>query len=163
MAAGSESNADASLSLRAAKSASRAVGYSGTPLWKKLGVREEQLTWRLRMPANVSKEIARGGVEPKLLKTPQAGLQMAHLFVTQKSELAEHLSRLRGVMAQNGTVWVSWPKRAVAKNVAKIETDIAEDAVRKTALPLGFVDIKVCAVDAIWSGLKLVIRKRERK
>jgi hypothetical protein len=139
------------------------AGYSGTPLWKKLGVKDGQLTWRLKMPASVAEEIAAGGVAPKLMKTPKAGLEMAHVFVTEKRELAEHLNWLRGVLAQDGTVWVSWPKKTVPKNVAKIETDITEDAVREVCLPLGFVDVKVCAVDAVWSGLKLVIRKSERK
>lgn len=134
------------------------AGYSGTPLWKKLGVRDGQLTWRLRMPASVATEIAAGGVAPKLVKTPKAGLEMAHLFVTQKRELAEHLDWLRGQLAQDGTVWVSWPKKA-----SGVATDITEDTVREVCLPMGFVDVKVCAVDAVWSGLKLVIRKSERK
>jgi hypothetical protein len=102
-------------------------------------------------------------MEPKFVKTPAAGLEMAHVFVTRKKELAEHLEKLRGVLAQDGTIWVSWPKKTVPKSVAKVETDITEDGVREVALPLGLVDIKVCAVDAVWSGLKLVIRKSERK
>ena len=118
--------------------------------------------WSADVAAEDAEE-CRGGncawaVEPKLLKTPKAGLEMAHLFVTQKRELAEHLNFLRGVMAQDGTVWVSWPKKA-----SGVSTDITEDTVREVCLPLGFVDVKVCAVDAVWSGLKLVIRKSERK
>ena len=139
------------------------AGYSGTPLWKKLGVKDNQLTWRLKMPASVAEEIALSGAQPKLVKTPKADLEMAHVFVTRKRELAEHLEWLRGVLAQDGVVWVSWPKKTVPKDVAKIETDITEDGVREAALPLGFVDVKVCAIDAVWSGLKLVIRKSERK
>ncbi|HVT98259.1 MAG TPA: hypothetical protein VHE33_12195 [Acidobacteriaceae bacterium] len=140
------------------KAAPPSAGYSGTPLWKKLGVKDGQLTWRLQMPASVAEEIAAGGVAPKLVKAPKAGLEMAHLFVTGKRELAEHLDWLRGVLAQDGTVWVSWPKKA-----SGVATDITEDAVREVGLPIGFVDIKVCAVNAVWSGLKLVIRKTERK
>jgi hypothetical protein len=139
------------------------AGYSGTPLGKKLGVKDGQQTWQWRMPASVAEEIAREGMEPKFVKTPAAGLEMAHVFVTRKKELAEHLEKLRGVLAQDGTIWVSWPKKTVPKSVAKVETDITEDGVREVALPLGLVDIKVCAVDAVWSGLKLVIRKSERK
>jgi hypothetical protein len=71
--------------------------------------------------------------------------------------LAEAMGRLRPLLAPNGMVWVSWPKKA-----AKVPTDITEDVIRRLALPLGFVDVKVCAVDAIWSGLKLVIRLSER-
>ena len=83
---------------------------------------------------------------------------MAHAFVTRKTELARELSRLRGLLAQDGTIWVSWPKKA-----SGVTTDVTEDTVREIALPLGLVDIKVCAVDATWSGLKLVIRKSERR
>lgn len=139
------------------------AGYSGTPLWKKLGVKDGQLTWRLKMPASVAEEIARCTAEPKFLKAPAPGLDMAHLFVTKKQELGRELERLRGLLAQDGVIWVSWPKKTVAKGVTPIATDITEDTVREVCLPLGFVDVKVCAVDAVWSGLKLVIRKTERK
>jgi hypothetical protein len=138
------------------------AGYSGTPLWKKLGVRDGQTTWRVNMPESVADEIAAGGVAPALVARPRAGLQMAHLFVTRRAELAMHLEKLRGLLAQDGTVWVSWPKKTVPKGVTAIPSDITEDVVRAEALPLGFVDIKVCAVDAVWSGLKLVIRRSER-
>ncbi|HEV7704935.1 MAG TPA: DUF3052 domain-containing protein [Gemmatimonadaceae bacterium] len=134
------------------------AGYSGTPLAKKLGVKDEQRTWRHAMPASVAEEIARDGAEPTLLKSRRAsGIDMAHIFVTRRAELALLLSRLRGQLAQDGMLWVSWPKKS-----AKVETDITEDTIRKEALPLGFVDVKVCAVDDTWSGLKLVIRKSER-
>ncbi len=73
--------------------------------------------------------------------------------MTKKQELGRELERLRGLLAQDGVVWVSWPKK-----VAAVATDITEDTVRQMCLPLGFVDVKVCAVDAVWSGLKLVIR-----
>lgn len=142
----------------AAKAAPASAGYSGTPLRKKLGVKDGQVTWRLKMPASVAEEIAQGGVAPKLVKTPKAGVEMAHLFVTQREELGRELEWLRGVLAQDGTVWVSWPKKA-----SGVATDITEDMVREVCLPMGFVDVKVCAVDAVWSGLKLVIRKSERK
>jgi hypothetical protein len=138
------------------------AGYSGTPLWKKLGVKDGQTTWRVGMPESVAEEIAAGGVTPALVAKPKAGLAMAHLFVTRRVELARHLEKLRGLLAPDGVVWVSWPKKTVPKGVTAIASDITEDAVRAEALPLGFVDIKVCAVDAVWSGLKLVIRKSER-
>jgi hypothetical protein len=96
----------------AAKTAPVSVGYSGTPLWKKLGVRDDQVTWRLKMPASVVEEIARGAAEPKFVTAPEAGLDMAHLFVTKKKELGRELARLRGLLAQDGVVWVSWPKKA---------------------------------------------------
>jgi hypothetical protein len=106
----------------------------------------------------VAEEIAEGGAVPRLEKASRAGVEMAHIFVTRKTELARELSRLRGLLAQDGTIWVSWPKKA-----SGVTTDVTEDTVREIALPLGLVDIKVCAVDATWSGLKLVIRKSERR
>jgi len=148
---------------RAANSGvSAPAGYSGTPLAKKLGVKDGQRTWRYRMPASVAEAIRACGLRPMLLRAPSAGLEMAHLFVTTRRELAERLPHLRRLLAPDGVVWVSWPKKTAPKGVTAIASDVTEDAVRAEALPLGFVDIKVCAVDAVWSGLKLVIRKSER-
>jgi hypothetical protein len=126
-------------------------------LAKKLGVKDGQLTWRSKMPASVAAEIASCGVLPELVKPPRAGLAMAHVFVTKKVELAELLSRLRDLLALDGVIWISWPKKA-----SGVATDVTEDVIREICLPMGLVDIKVCAVDAVWSGLKLVIRKSER-
>jgi len=80
-----------------------------------------------------------------------------HLFVKRRASLAKQLAALRGRLEPSGFVWVSWPKKA-----SKVETDVTEDTVREVALPLGFVDIKVCAVSDVWSGLKLVVRKSAR-
>jgi hypothetical protein len=144
--------------VRATAAVRQPAGYSGTPLAKKLGAKDGQRTWRFKMPASVAEEIAEGGAVPRLEKASRAGVEMAHIFVTRKTELARELSRLRGLLAQDGTIWVSWPKKA-----SGVTTDVTEDTVREIALPLGLVDIKVCAVDATWSGLKLVIRKSERR
>jgi hypothetical protein len=141
----------------AGSAAGKSAGYSGTPLWKKLGVREGQPTWRSKIPESVAAEIALGGVRPAVIRSPAAGLEMAHVFVTRRPELAEHLARLRPLLAPAGVVWVSWPKKA-----SGMATDITEDVVRAECLPLGLVDVKVCAVDGTWSGLKLVVRKSER-
>jgi len=84
--------------------------------------------------------------------------RFVHVFATSRAELARRLKALRTSIAQDGVVWVSWPKKS-----AKVETDITEDVIRAVALPLEFVDVKVCAVDETWSGLKLVIRKEARK
>lgn len=129
-------------------------GYSGTPLGKKLGVKDGQRTWRLNMPDSVAAEIE---ATPLLLAAPEAGLEMAHVFTTRRAELEAELTRLRSLIDPAGIVWVSWPKKA-----SKVETDITEDVIRSVALPMGFVDVKVCAVDAVWSGLKLMIRKELR-
>lgn len=133
------------------------TGYAGTPLAKKLGVKDGQRTWRLAMPPSVAAEIAAEGVKPMLLGKPAASLEMAHIFVSQRSDLAKELARLRKLLAPAGIFWVSWPKQT-----SGVATDIIEDTVREEALPLGLVDVKVCAVDETWSGLKLVIRKSER-
>lgn len=133
------------------------AGYSGTPLRKKLGVTPGQSTWRLAMPDAIADEID-GDTPPLLVDAPIAGLESAHLFTVDRAELAEMLALLRPILAAKGMLWVSWPKKA-----SKVPTDITEDVIRELALPMGFVDVKVCAVDAIWSGLKLVIRVSERR
>lgn len=143
--------------MQAAAAAGQSAGYSGTPLWKKLGMKDGQKTWRSKMPASVAAEIAQSGLRPVLVRTPAAGIEMAHVFVTRRAELAEHLARLRPLLAPAGVIWVSWPKKT-----SGMATDVTEDVVRAECLPLGLVDIKVCAVDATWSGLKLVVRKSER-
>jgi len=133
------------------------VGYSGTPLAKKLGVKDGQRTWRFNMPTSVTEEIEQSGVRPALLDTVETGLQMAHIFVTRRSDLIEMLFKIRQALEPSGAIWVSWPKKS-----ANFLTKVNEDVVRAEAFPLGLVDIKVCAVDQVWSGLKLVIRKSER-
>lgn len=133
------------------------TGYSETPLAKKLGIKTGQRTWHHNMPVSIAEEIEQDGCVPSLLRMPKHGLEMAHIFVTRRAELAEQLARLRTMLAPEGVLWVSWPKKA-----AKVETYLTDNVVRDEAFPFGFVDIKVCAVDVIWSGLKLVIRKSER-
>lgn len=85
-------------------------------------------------------------------------IDIVHMFCTQKSQLIQALRTCLGQLKPNGAIWVSWPKKA-----SKVATDISEDTIRAIALPMGLVDIKVCAIDEVWSGLKLVIRKENRK
>ncbi|PZN97162.1 MAG: hypothetical protein DCF31_01565 [Alphaproteobacteria bacterium] len=132
------------------------TGYSGTPLRRKLGVTPDQTTWRLAMPDAIATEID-ADAPPILLPAPVPGLMSAHVFATERAVMADALARLRQLLAPTGMVWLSWPKRA-----SKVPTDITEDVIRAVALPIGYVDVKVCAVDAIWSGLKLVIRVSQR-
>src|SRR5689334_23411945 len=132
------------------------AGYSGTPLAKKLGYTGGTTVFAVGMPASVRAEISQTA-KPKFAAKPAKGQPAAHLFVTQAKKLEAELKRLRSLLAPDGMVWVSWPKQA-----AKVETDITEDTIRKIALPMGYVDVKVCAVGEIWSGLKLVIRKSSR-
>ncbi|HYD25511.1 MAG TPA: hypothetical protein VEB68_12005 [Croceibacterium sp.] len=131
------------------------AGYSGTPLAQKLGLKPGQRAWFSALPDSVRAEMGDVGVDEVAAIEP--GLVVAHVFVTARLELERLLAELRGTIAPDGMVWVSWPKKA-----AKVLTDITETTIREVALPLGFVDVKVCAVDETWSGLKLVIRKALR-
>src|SRR5687767_76219 len=131
------------------------AGYSGTPLARKLGFKPGQRAWFFAMPESVRAEIGGVGVVEEAEIVP--GLEAVHAFFTQRGVLEAILTRLRDVIARDGMVWVSWPKKA-----SKVPTDITEDTIREVALPMGFVDVKVCAVDETWSGLKLVIRKELR-
>jgi len=133
------------------------AGYSGTPLADKLGLKRGMRCWFHNMPESVRAVIDPEGAEVEEQPTASDGLQCAHLFVTEREKLERELRALQPLMASNGFIWISWPKKA-----AKVETDITEDVIRDVALPGGLVDIKVCAVDDTWSALKLVIRKENR-
>ena len=133
------------------------AGYSGTPLAQKLGLKPGMRAWFLDMPDAVRAEIDADRLGLSLQTAPSAGIEVAHIFVTRRADLAREVAALRDLLAPAGFVWVSWPKKA-----AKTDTDITENVVRDVALPTGLVDIKVCAVDETWSGLKLVIRKSLR-
>lgn len=133
------------------------TGYSGTPLAKKLGLRDGQRVWFDAMPESVADEIDEYALELTFVADPAEGIDAAHVFVTERSKLAAHLAALRQQIAPDGQIWVSWPKQA-----SKVPTDVTEDTIRELCLPLGLVDTKVCAVDEVWSALKLVIRKELR-
>jgi hypothetical protein len=130
------------------------VGYSGTPLWKKLGLAPGSRLCVIGAPADYDASIG-GAPEPiQRLARPGPRVGLVHLFVEHRADLAQQLSRLREQLASDAVLWVSWPKKT-----SKRPTDITEDVIRELALPIGWVDVKVCAVDAVWSGLKLVVRK----
>src|SRR5262245_47027739 len=133
------------------------AGYSSTPLARKLGFRPGLRIWRHDMPDSVAREIIDEAPGLSFSDQADAPLDAAHIFIVSRSELEALLARLRGDIRPDGMVWVSWPKKA-----SGIASEITEDVVRDVALPLGFVDVKVCAVDETWSGLKLVIRKTLR-
>lgn len=133
------------------------AGYSGTPLARKLSLRDGQRVWFDGMPEAVQDEIDEYALELVFVADPAEGIDAAHVFVTEHAELERQLAALRHQIAPDGQVWVSWPKKA-----SKVPTDVTEDTIREVALPLGFVDTKVCAIDETWSGLKLVIRKELR-
>jgi hypothetical protein len=132
------------------------AGYSRTPLAQKLSLKPGMRVWFDAMPASVLAEIDM----PELvsLLAPEPGLDAAHIFVTSYADIEAKLAILRRLIDPAGFVWVSWPKRA-----SKVGTNITEDRIRDAILPAtDWVDVKVCAVDEIWSGLKLVIRKAAR-
>lgn len=133
------------------------AGYSGTPLVKKLGLKPGMRAWFRDMPDSVRAEIGCDTLGLSEQAAPSAGIEAAHIFVTRRDDLVREVAALRQLLAPAGFVWVSWPKKA-----ARIDTDITENTIREVALPIGLVDIKVCAVDEIWSGLKLVVRKSLR-
>ena len=132
-------------------------GYSGTPLARKLSLKDGLRVWRDGMPDSVADEISAEGLTLDLLDRPEAPIDAAHIFVTERMELEMKLQQLLPLLQPAGMIWVSWPKRA-----SNVPTDITEDVIRDICLPMGLVDVKVCAVDETWSGLKLVIRKEHR-
>ena len=133
------------------------TSYSGKPLALKLGLRDGQRVWFDRMPASVAEEIGDYALDLIVVADPAEGIDAAHIFVTERARLEVLLAALRHQITPAGQVWVSWPKQA-----SKVPTDITEDTIRVVCLPMGLVDTKVCAVDEVWSGLKLVIRKELR-
>jgi hypothetical protein len=135
----------------------KSAGYSGTPLAKKLGIKDGMRLTALNAPEGYESWLEGLPSKASISTRVTAPAAAVHLFETKQSSLARQLTSLRAKLQQGGFVWVSWPKRT-----SGVATDITEDVIRDVALPLGFVDIKVCAVSDVWSGLKLVIRRSER-
>ena len=133
------------------------AGYSGTPLPKKLGLKAGMTLIAIEAPDDYRSWLGEIPAGLAIVPTSKKQVEAAHVFATKKAILKRHLVAFRRRLEQSGFVWVSWPKKA-----SKVETHITEDVIRELALPLGFVDVKVCAVSDVWSGLKLVIRKSER-
>jgi hypothetical protein len=132
-------------------------GYSGTPLAKKLGFQEGSLVLLIDAPKDYLQIVAPTPTGVQFINKPNRNVAIAHVFVSRRSAMSKHLSHLRQSLDVHASVWVSWPKK-----ISRVPTDLTEDIIRQVALPLGFVDIKVCAVTDVWSGLKLVVRKELR-
>ena len=138
------------------------AGYSGTPLAKKLGIKEGHVVLALGAPADYV-ELLEGLPDDVLIeKAGSAGegdrrYDVIHAFSKERAWLEAALPTLRGRIVWNGAIWASWPKKA-----SKVPTDVTGDVVRGLALQNGLVDVKVCAVDEVWSGLKLVIPVKDR-
>jgi hypothetical protein len=132
-------------------------GYSGTPLAKKLGIKPGSSVFVDGAPIAYEQLLAPMPEGVIVQSAVDSSTDVMHLFSTSKAELAAALKRTLGHLRPDAALWVSWPKKT-----SRVPTDITEDAIRELALPLGLVDIKVCAVDDVWSGLKLVLRKEHR-
>ena len=133
------------------------AGYSGTPLARKLGIRERDKVHVLGAPKGYSALLEPLPPTVEFVSKLDRSIHLVHVFTTERAVLGKTLKSCRDRLDPQATVWVSWPKKS-----AKVPTDITEDTIRELALPLGFVDVKVCAVTDVWSGLKLVVRKALR-
>ncbi len=139
------------------------AGYSGTPLAQKLGFKDGQRVLFIALPQSLGdlrvarnfRELAEAGWQS--FADGEPGYDVIHGFTASRNELENAAKPLLQAVARDGSIWISWPKKA-----SKMATDITEDVIRDVILPIGLVDVKVCAVDAVWSGLKLVIRKELR-
>ena len=140
-----------------------AAGYSGTPLAQKLGLKDGQRVLFVSLPESLNDlrasrhfiEMAQAGWQT--FTDGDRGYDVIHGFTTERAELERAAKPLMDSIDRDGAIWISWPKKA-----SKVATDITEDVIRDVVLPIGLVDVKVCAVDETWSGLKLVIRKELR-
>lgn len=134
------------------------AGYSGTPLWKKLGLKAGHHVTLIHPPSHFQELLL--PLSNEVIFSEQANSQsdILHLFTKSKQELSQVVQQFLNLMHPNAVIWISWPKKS-----SKVPTDISEDVIREIILPLGLVDIKVCAIDEIWSALKIVLRKELRK
>jgi hypothetical protein len=132
-------------------------GYSGTPLAKKLGIKPGFKLMLINEPAHYLDLFTDMPMDVQVINDESDKKDLVHFFTKQRQELIDLLPQLKAQIKSNGIIWVSWPKKA-----SKVITDITEDTIRNYAISIGLVDIKVCAVDEVWSGLKLVIPVKNR-
>jgi len=133
------------------------AGYSGTPLARKLGIKDGARVYVAGAPSSLAGLLEPWPMGAVRVDRIDARTDLLHLFESSRARLEKSLRSALAKMKPDAAIWVSWPKKA-----SKVPTDITEDTIRAIALPMGLVDIKVCAVDEVWSGLKLVIRKELR-
>lgn len=134
------------------------AGYSGTPLAQKLGIKAGQEVVTIGAPVGYRKLLAPLPDAVSFRTNVERGATFIHAFVSERTLLTQKLQQIRKLIADTGILWVSWPKKS-----SGVATDVTEDVIREVALPLGYVDVKVCAVDETWSGLKLMIRRENRR
>jgi hypothetical protein len=134
-----------------------AAGYSGTSLARKLGLSDGAVVHLVGPPSNYEQLIGPAFGSLKRAKTADRSVDIVHLFTASRSRLSAALAALRTKLRPDAVIWVSWPKKS-----SGVPSDVTEDTIRDIALPLDFVDVKVCAIDATWSGLKLMVRRECR-
>jgi hypothetical protein len=133
------------------------AGYSGTPLAKKLGIKADCRMFLVKAPGNYARLVAPLPAGVRTVKSIDDATDLIHIFATSRKDLAREIKHALRSMRADAAIWVSWPKKS-----SGVATDITEDTIREIVLPMGLVDVKVCAVDDVWSGLKVVIRKNRR-
>ena len=133
------------------------AGYSGTPLAKKLGIVDKSDVVLVGAPSGYLSLLGRLSSDIHVGSRLSDATDIVHVFSSRRAELQRKLVSYREKLKPSAVIWVSWPKK-----LSKVPTDITEDTIRELALPLGFVDVKVCAIDDTWAGLKLVVRKELR-
>jgi hypothetical protein len=133
------------------------AGYSGTLLAKKLGIKDGTTLATVGAPKDYMSLLEPMPSGVRVSGRVSGATDVVHVFSTRRAELRKLLASYRSALKPTATVWVSWPKKS-----AKVPTEVTEDVIRELALPIGFVDVKVCAIDEVWSGLKLVVRKELR-
>jgi len=133
-------------------------GYSGTPLAKKLGIKDGFRISVINEPDHYYSLFEDMPPDVDIVHNLKTKLDLIHYFVKDAKQLENDIQQLKDSIQQNGMIWISWPKKS-----SKLPTDITEDVIRAIALSNGLVDIKVCAIDSVWSGLKLVIPVKDRK
>ncbi|HEU5234022.1 MAG TPA: DUF3052 domain-containing protein [Terriglobales bacterium] len=134
----------------------KTAGYSGTPLYKKLGIQAGDRVWFSGNPDGYEPELQKAG-EFQLVAKLGTNLDFLHLFTTSRNDLARNFPKLKSALKPDGIAWISWPKKT-----SGVKTDLDENIVRELGLKAGLVDVKVCAVDDVWSGLKFVFRLKDR-
>jgi len=133
----------------------KAAGYSGTPLYKKLGIKAGQRAWFIGHPSGYEDELR--NIDFQRVQKLGKDMDFLHFFTASRKSLSAVIPKLRDAMNASGMLWISWPKKA-----AGVPTDLDENIVREIGLRAGLVDVKVCAVDQTWSGLKFVFRLKDR-
>ena len=134
------------------------AGYSGTPLPKKLGVKDNQRIALINAPGNFERELAELPATTEIVKRLIAPLDLVMLFVDREKKLAKEFPSIAKKLSSNGMIWVAWPKKS-----SGVPTDLIFERVQRIGLDCGLVDVKICAIDEVWSGLKFVIRLKDRK